>query len=154
MTYARIENDNVVEYPLYEGDIRLAHPNVSFAAEFVAPDGYVVVHPSDYPEIDHTKNVVEGQPVKNGSTWMQNWVVSDASADEIADRVAAQWKTIRNLRNIKLSKSDWTQLADAPLTADEKTEWAEYRQALRDITNQSDPFNIVWPNEPVKNQAA
>lgn len=148
MTYARIENGNVVEYPLYEGDIRLAYPNVSFPAEFVAPDGYVVVHPSDYPEIDHTKNVVEGQPVKNGSTWVQNWVVSNASAEEIAERVDAQWRTVRNLRGFKLSKSDWTQLPDAPLTNSEKSEWAEYRQSLRDVTEQDDPFNIVWPEAP------
>jgi hypothetical protein len=145
MTYARIENGNAVEYPLYEGDIRLAHPNVSFPAEFVAPDGYAIVRPSDYPEIDHTKNVVEGQPVKSGSNWVQNWVVSNASAEEIAERIASQWQTVRSLRGFKLSKTDWTQLPDAPADA---AAWTTYRQALRDITNQADPFNITWPNEP------
>lgn len=145
MTYARIESGNVVEYPLYEGDIRLAHPNVSFPAEFVAPDGYVVVHPSDYPEIDHTQNVVEGQPVKSGANWFQNWVVSNASAEEAAERTASQWQSVRNLRSFKLSKSDWTQLPDAPVDA---AAWTTYRQALRDITNQADPFDIEWPFEP------
>jgi len=24
-----------------------------------------------------------------------------------------------------------------------------YRQALRDITQQADPFNIIWPIEPI-----
>lgn len=27
-------------------------------------------------------------------------------------------------------------------------DWCDYRQALRDITNQPDPFNIVWPTKP------
>jgi len=29
----------------------------------------------------------------------------------------------------------------------DKTAWATYRQALRDITTQADPFNITWPNQ-------
>jgi hypothetical protein len=41
-----------------------------------------------------------------------------------------------------LKDCDWTQLADSPVN---KTAWAAYRQALRDITAQSDPFNIEWP---------
>lgn len=55
---------------------------------------------------------------------------------------AAEWARIRNARNAKLAASDWTQLPDAPVNA---ATWAVYRQALRDITNQADPFNIVWP---------
>jgi hypothetical protein len=27
-------------------------------------------------------------------------------------------------------------------------EWIAYRQALRDITDQQDPFNIIWPIKP------
>jgi hypothetical protein len=29
-----------------------------------------------------------------------------------------------------------------------KEVWAAYRQALRDVTLQPDPFNIVWPTPP------
>jgi hypothetical protein len=39
-----------------------------------------------------------------------------------------------------LKDTDWTQVADSPV---DKTAWATYRQALRDITTQADPFNIV-----------
>jgi hypothetical protein len=48
-------------------------------------------------------------------------------------------------RNAKLFASDWTQVADAPVDAEA---WAVYRQELRDITEQPDPFNIVWPDQP------
>jgi hypothetical protein len=44
----------------------------------------------------------------------------------------------------------WTQLPDAALTNTETANWASYRQALRNITTQSDPFNIIWPTAPVK----
>lgn len=52
-------------------------------------------------------------------------------------------------RNAVLASSDWTQLADAPLTAEEKADWATYRQALRDMPSQPGfPNNIVWPAAP------
>lgn len=40
------------------------------------------------------------------------------------------------------------QLTDAPVSDTEAQQWASYRQALRDITTQSDPFNIQWPVPP------
>ena len=59
---------------------------------------------------------------------------------------AEQAKSIRNQRTEKLKDSDWTQIADS--TAD-KTAWATYRQALRDITAQSGfPWTITWPDAP------
>lgn len=57
-----------------------------------------------------------------------------------------QWPVVRSQRNALLSASDWTQLPDVP--AETRERWAAYRQALRDITDQSDPFNVVWPVAP------
>ncbi len=59
---------------------------------------------------------------------------------------AEQAKSIRTTRTEKLKDCDWTQIADS--TAD-KTAWATYRQALRDITAQSGfPWTITWPDAP------
>ena len=53
---------------------------------------------------------------------------------------------VRSERNTKLTASDWTQVADAPV---DKAVWATYRQALRDITTQSGfPWTITWPDAP------
>lgn len=57
-----------------------------------------------------------------------------------------QWPVVRSQRNALLSASDWTQLPDVPLET--KETWATYRQALRDVTLQPDPFNVVWPVRP------
>ena len=57
-----------------------------------------------------------------------------------------QWVVVRNEREKLLFASDWTQLPDVGIIT--KTAWATYRQELRDITTQSDPFNIVWPSKP------
>lgn len=52
-------------------------------------------------------------------------------------------------RNKMLDASDWTQMPDADLTSQMKQAWATYRQALRDITDQSNfPDEIVWPISP------
>lgn len=64
---------------------------------------------------------------------------------DMAAAPAARWEVVRIERNARLAASDWTQLPDAPVDA---AAWAEYRQELRDITSQDDPFNIVWPSEP------
>jgi hypothetical protein len=55
---------------------------------------------------------------------------------------------VRTERTALLSVCDWTQLADAPLTTEQRTAWQAYRQALRDTTKQRDPFAIVWPDTP------
>lgn len=57
-----------------------------------------------------------------------------------------QVAAIRAHRNSLLTNSDWTQLPDVALTS--KVAWSIYRQALRDVTSQPDPFNIVWPTPP------
>jgi hypothetical protein len=42
-------------------------------------------------------------------------------------------------------------MPDSPLSSSKKTEWATYRQALRDlpVTNSATvEIDIVWPTEP------
>jgi hypothetical protein len=61
--------------------------------------------------------------------------------------ISKQWELVRRHRDGLISASDWTQLPDIPEELSSK--WIAYRQALRDITQQSDPFSIVWPIPPV-----
>jgi hypothetical protein len=59
---------------------------------------------------------------------------------------AIQVYKTRDLRNDLLQKSDWTQVADAPV---DQAAWATYRQALRDIPAQVGfPSEVTWPTEP------
>ena len=54
---------------------------------------------------------------------------------------------IRDKRNKLLSESDWTMMPDAPSSLNYR-EWEKYRQALRDITNTTNPKEVVWPESP------
>lgn len=56
---------------------------------------------------------------------------------------------LRANRNELLASCDWTQANDSPLSSAKRTEWATYRQALRDLpSNTIDPANPVWPTPP------
>lgn len=66
--------------------------------------------------------------------------------EQIDALTAEQATSVRAERNAKLTASDWTQVADAPV---DKTAWAAYRQALRDMTTQEGfPWAIIWPTQP------
>lgn len=68
-----------------------------------------------------------------------NGIYSDLTEDEEA-AMAAQAEAadldmshVRDQRNGMLSQSDWTQVADGPLSAEKVAEWVTYRQELRDL---------------------
>ena len=72
-----------------------------------------------------------------------------AELAEVAANAPSDLDLLREQRNRKLYSSDWTQMADSPLTDTQKASWQTYRQSLRDITNTySDLDNVVWPSEP------
>lgn len=57
---------------------------------------------------------------------------------------------LRARRDALLENSDWTQLADAPLSENLRTEWAEYRALLRALpqTFGQDPAAAIFPALP------
>ena len=84
---------------------------------------------------------IEGQ-------WFTKYSVVDMEQEAIDALTSERWSSVRTDRNSRLADCDWTQLPDAPLTNTETANWASYRQALRDITTQADPFSIEWPVSP------
>ena len=83
--------------------------------------------------------VVDGVELPLSAAELAAWQALQFEAPNV------QWAAVRQERNVILASSDWTQLPDAPVNA---TAWAEYRQALRDITLHSDPFSVIWPVAP------
>ena len=60
-----------------------------------------------------------------------------------------RWDIVREKRNGLLQETDWTQLNDCPLTTEQVTAWANYRQQLRAVPQQEvEPENVVWPTKP------
>lgn len=72
--------------------------------------------------------------------------VADKTEEELAADVAIEAASVRAKRDQLLKESDWTQVADVPFTTEVKASWADYRQALRDITTQEGfPAEVIWP---------
>lgn len=148
MFYAKLKDGNVELYPYTITDLRRAYPNVSFPPEMsdeeLAQFDVVQVTPTEQPVIDYTKNLSRWAE-KQGAVWVEVWTITDATPEEISQRLSDQWEAVRQERDAKLYQCDWTQLPDAPV---DHATWATYRQQLREVTQQSDPFNIVWPVAP------
>jgi hypothetical protein len=52
-------------------------------------------------------------------------------------------------RNNKLKESDWVVMPDSPIKDGDLQEWMDYRQALRDVPQQSGfPDEVDWPIKP------
>jgi len=65
---------------------------------------------------------------------------------DVDARISRRWDSLRERRNELLDESDGQIQSDRVL---QKGEWEEYRQQLRDLTDQStDPFLISLPNKP------
>ena len=75
-------------------------------------------------------------------------LVSDPT--KVQAKTQAQWASVRTQQRQKLYESDWTcsVIDPMPSVLAKREQWLAYRQALRDVTTQTDPFNIQWPEAP------
>lgn len=138
---------------LTQGEVRKLYANTSFPAvwdQAVCDEiGIDPILESPQPETTRFQSASRTGVVQDSvGNWIHSWTVNDWGQVAIAAATETHWGSIRNQRNQLLADSDWTQLADNPLTNVQQAEWATYRQALRDVTSQEDPFNITWPTKP------
>lgn len=75
---------------------------------------------------------------------MTKFISALGNDDEVSDDVYLA--RVRYWRDGELSRTDWTQVADAPV---DQAAWATYRQALRDLpSSNADPRKIELPVAP------
>jgi len=97
-------------------------------------------------------------PIRNGDQIPENYEFSEedlvvpegVTLPEITTEQVEQrrlenaWTRVRYRRNELIEETDIWALPDRTMTQEQ----VDYRQSLRDITNQSDPYNITWPTDP------
>jgi len=150
MSFALIQNGQVVAYPYSLTTFRTDNPDVSLPLEptevQLNEQGIYKVTPTHKPTIDEkTQFVVESTPRLDGNVYIQVWDIIQFTQPEIEANTQSQWAKVRAQRDTLLTACDWTQLPDVPLDTEQKQAWVAYRQALRDVTDQVDPYNIEWP---------
>jgi len=144
---------STITYPYSVQNLKNENPNTSFPT--IITDSllesfniYQVEMKSSGYDNDDSKDVTEVTPTLSGSIYIQTYTISDADTETINKRREIKWSEVRSSRDSLLSESDWTQFNDSPISGSTLTDWQTYRQSLRDITNQSDPYDITWPNIP------
>ena len=77
--YAKIFNNQVIEYPVTQQQIMKRYAHVSFVIDpFVPPPEYQPVIASEPPQGSYKLNVVEGIPQHDGICWTQTWLLNSA----------------------------------------------------------------------------
>ena len=104
-------------------------------------------------DIGHLDTTVYGYVEGEYGTLVKKW---DGSSVVDYDNYVSGTNAakVRLRRNILLQDTDWTQMPDSPLSDSKKTEWATYRQALRDMmasytdSKSNTVENTTFPTQP------
>lgn len=158
--FIQIKDGQPYGYPVTYENMRMVLPKDAVIPPYpltkdVLKYGFALYEYAQKPDLPLSdfKVVEEGKPIWTsdqirGDYITQVWVIRDMTPEERAQAVQEQWQIVINEKDFRLWKSDWSQLPDVPLTPEQVQEWRVYRQQLRDIPQQTDPFHIVWPIPP------
>jgi len=150
-----------------QGEIRKLNPNVSMPkvwnSNVYDALGIDPVLETPKPETtgDYKIVVRDGAEQDANNNWVQKWVERDMFSDTEEDGVTTTKaeheaayqarldedaaKAVRAERDQKLKDTDWMGMSDVTMS----TEWATYRQALRNVPAQDGfPHTVTWPTEP------
>ena len=143
MLYAKITNGKVEQIASLKG----LFPNGDLAnmtADWISKNTLLPV--IDNLPYDITKEkLVAIEPIIQGGQVLAV-EVQPLTADDLASKVIAQGERIRIRRNQLLAACDYTQLPDN--NNPKKSEWATYRQALRDLPEQKGFPDVEFPKDP------
>lgn len=145
MLIAKIENGQVVDVADYRNMFAgTSFPSSGISDEFLAENSCKKV--TVWKPYDAATEKLVGCPAYIENDEVFTVVVEPLTEEELQQRTESKAQEVRDTRTKLLAECDWTQLSDAPV---DKQAWADYRQALRDITNQAGfPMEVVFPKDP------
>lgn len=140
------DSGEAVGYPVLSQNLGYVFAGEEITPENMLRHGYHLIIDAP-PAINDSQRLDKtGFSKKEDGSISFDYVVVDLTRQEALDRL------IRQRRSQLLAWCDWTQAADSPLTNEKKAAWANYRQALRNLTTTyADAVNasdIVWPTDP------
>jgi hypothetical protein len=98
------------------------------------------------------RNGASHYAVGDASIPMERAALGGGKVVEITPTVSTEalWARVREQRDGMMAATDWVVTKATETGSFIEPQWISYRQALRDITQQSDPANINWPTPPQK----
>lgn len=151
--FALIKNGIVEKFPYKFRDLRGDNPQTSFPrnmtleqAKAYGVEKVVVGEKPEYNSRTH-KITIQKTPSLDGERWVLRWNVEPLTQDEIEAIRSKLEANIRRKRNEKLAETDFIILKHVEAGLPVPTAWAEYRQHLRDVTDQPEfPYRVAfWP---------
>lgn len=125
------------EYPVYEGDIRIDHPNIPediTGDAFPCPDGFAKVkwvEPPAYDEIE--ERLVQLTPKCVNGVWNVRWAVEDHTLEAKIRLNNQAWTPENNEIDMELAACDQS-IKTAP--EDQRPIWQSHKEALLAYINQ------------------
>jgi hypothetical protein len=99
MTFARIENGVIAQYPYSESELRADNFGTSFPLDLTGVDlsdfGVVVVGPTAMPSTTIEQAIDEATPALVEGVWQQVWTVRARTADELTAAKLAKWELVK-----------------------------------------------------------
>ena len=155
-----------------QGAIRKLHPNTSLPrvwtadiCEFLGIDP-VLAAPAPAPSSEYKVVSRNGVTQDANGNWVYAYTERDMFSDYVNDEGVTVTKAeqeqaytarkneeaataVRSERDKLLASCDWMAVRAFEAGSAVSTEWATYRQALRDVTAQAGfPNTITWPTQP------
>lgn len=99
-----------------------------------------------YPNVTAILDTEDGLQILEGSEEITDSIDFEA-VQELSDELQAEadLNALKAERNKRIAETDWWALTDKVMTVEQQ----DYRQALRDITeNYNSINNVVWPEKP------
>jgi hypothetical protein len=151
--YAQVIDDKITrvvdEQSLREIYSSTHFPAVITQASLEGFEGwYVVEDDTNLPEYDKSSKKLEFTRAFNGTSVVGEYSIVNLSNAEKAAAKESRKSEVRYHRDNTLNATDYLMTSDLfnSFSATNQEKIVEYRQALRDLTGQADPFNITWPS--------
>lgn len=142
--FIRITNGVPETYTI--GQLRRDNPNTSFPKdippEILATFNVYPVKRVPAPQIDHKTHMPKQDIAEVNGEWTQVWNTVELPLDQAEENIRAH-------RGYLLGDTDWIMAISYERGEPVPVEWADYRQALRDVPDQEGfPYSVEWPTKP------
>lgn len=99
--------------------------------------------------MDYATEVWESETIDINEDHVVWTLVKRAKTQEELDaELAEKWRLWRIERNFRLAETDWVVIRHAEINTPVPSEWVVYRQALRDLPQNTNFDGINWPVKP------
>jgi len=152
MMYAQVIDKEIVRI-VDEQALRELYPSTHFPSPLLGShlegfdNWYVCEDETEVPTFDPASKKIRFDRELKGKKVVGSYTVTDLTNTEKDEARQNQWNLIKYHRNNTIAATDYLVMPDvfSSFSNSDQEKIIDYRQALRNITDQVNPFKITWP---------